>query len=160
MLPLPVTPRLWLSILFSGGLKDGLRHLRNSWKLSFQSAFSSDSSMRASTQSPLKQNTGEMGHPAPSFTTEERKSAPGPHTPGAPRGGQASYCYEKVFLYTDFPQPPTILTSVSIQSSVIPDVRSLKCSSQDNHNFLNGSVQFWLTNVLLPAHLLPVIAFS
>lgn len=45
---------LRLSILFSGGLKDGLRHLRNSWKLSFQSAFSSDSSMRASTQSPLK----------------------------------------------------------------------------------------------------------
>ena len=45
---------LRLGILFSGGLKDGLRHLRNSWKLSFQSAFSSDSSMRASTQSPLK----------------------------------------------------------------------------------------------------------
>lgn len=48
-----------LGILFSGGLKDGLRHLRNSWKLSFQSAFSSDSSMRASTQSPLKENTRE-----------------------------------------------------------------------------------------------------
>lgn len=53
---------LWLPntseefLLFSGGLKDGLRHLRNSLKLSFQSAFSSDSSMRASTQSPLKGN--------------------------------------------------------------------------------------------------------
>lgn len=44
-------------LLFSGGLKDGLRHLRNSLKRSFQSAFSSDSSMRASTQSPLKGNT-------------------------------------------------------------------------------------------------------
>jgi len=43
-------------LLFSGGLKDGLRHLRNSLKLSFQSAFSSDSSMRASTQRPLKGN--------------------------------------------------------------------------------------------------------
>lgn len=35
--------------LFSGGLKPGLRQLRNSSKLSFQSAFSSESSMRAST---------------------------------------------------------------------------------------------------------------
>ena len=53
--PTPYKPLfLRLGILFSGGLKDGLRHLRNSWKLSFQSAFSSDSSMRASTQSPLK----------------------------------------------------------------------------------------------------------
>lgn len=54
-----------LDILFSGGLKDGLRHLRNSWKLSFQSAFSSDSSMRASTQRPLKQNTGETPSAGP-----------------------------------------------------------------------------------------------
>lgn len=58
----PFPGPLWLPstseefLLFSGGLKDGLRHLRNSLKLSFQSAFSSDSSMRASTQSPLKRN--------------------------------------------------------------------------------------------------------
>ena len=55
--PTPYNPPfLRLVILFSGGLKDGLRHLRNSWKLSFQSAFSSDSSISASTQSPLKWN--------------------------------------------------------------------------------------------------------
>lgn len=35
--------------LFSGGLKPGFRQLRNSSKLSFQSVFSSESSMRAST---------------------------------------------------------------------------------------------------------------
>ncbi len=37
-------------LLFSGGLKPGFRQLRNSSKLSFQSAFSSESSIRASTQ--------------------------------------------------------------------------------------------------------------
>lgn len=39
-----------VSSLFSGGLNPGFRQLRNSSKLNFQSAFSSDSSMRASTQ--------------------------------------------------------------------------------------------------------------
>lgn len=38
------------NLLFSGGLKPGFRQLRNSSKLSFQSAFSSESSIRASTQ--------------------------------------------------------------------------------------------------------------
>lgn len=38
-----------VKLLFSGGLKPGLRQLRNSSKLNFQSAFSSESSIRAST---------------------------------------------------------------------------------------------------------------
>lgn len=45
------------SSLFSGGLKPGFRQLRNSSKLSFQSAFSSESSMRASTQRLLGTHT-------------------------------------------------------------------------------------------------------
>lgn len=45
-------------LLFSGGLKPGFRQLRNSLKLSFQSAFSSESSIRASTQRLLQDICG------------------------------------------------------------------------------------------------------
>lgn len=48
------TPPVTVNSLFSGGLKPGFRQLRNSSKLSFQSAFSSESSMRASTHRLLE----------------------------------------------------------------------------------------------------------